>query len=71
MVGQGTIDLIRGGDCGYAVASGNYEALTNVIANVVLTNVDEFKKKGINGRRMYENEFTLDKCIDHLEEIIS
>ena len=45
MVGQGTIDLIRGGDCGYAVASGNYEALTNVIANVVLTNVDEFKKK--------------------------
>ena len=29
------------------------------------------KRKGINGRKMYEEQFTLKKCIDHLEEIIS
>lgn len=70
MVGKGTIDIIEEGDCGFAVASGDYEALADVIINKVLTDLDGFKQKGINGRKMYEKEFTLDRCIDHLEEIL-
>lgn len=70
MVGKGTIDIIEEGDCGFAVASGDYEALADVIINKVLTDLDGFKQKGMNGRKMYEKEFTLDRCIDHLEEIL-
>lgn len=70
MIGQGTIDLLVEGDCGYAVPPSDYTALADVIINRVLTNLEEFKQKGINGRRMYEAEFTLDRCIDHLETII-
>lgn len=70
MVGQGTIDLIEEGDCGYAVAPGDYKALANVIVNKVLIDKVGFKEKGLNGRRMYEEMFMLDHCIDHLETII-
>ena len=70
MIGQGTIDLIEEGDCGYAVAPSDYKALADVIINKVLTDKEGFKRKGLNGRRMYEKDFSLDRCIDHLEEII-
>ena len=70
MIGQGTIDLIEECDCGYAVSSSDYRALADVIINKVLTDLDSFKQKGMNGRKMYEKEFTLDRCIDHLEEIL-
>ena len=71
MIGQGTIDLIEEGDCGYAVPPSDYRALADVIINKVLTDKDGFKQKGINGRKIYEMEFTLDKCIAHIETIIS
>jgi len=71
MIGQGTIDLINEGDCGYAVGPSDYIALADVIRNKVLTDRAGFEKKGLNGRRMYEKEFNLSKCIDHLEAIIT
>ena len=71
MIGQGTIDLIEECDCGYAVPPSDYKSLADVIINKVLPDVDGFKQKGVNGRKMYENEFTLDNCINHLEEIIA
>lgn len=71
MIGQGTVDLINEADCGYAVGPSDYKALADVIRNKVLPDREGFEKKGLNGRRMFEQEFTLEKCIDHLEEIIS
>ena len=71
MIGQGTIDLIEEGDCGYAVPPSDYRALADVIINKVLPNKESFKQKGYNGRKKFEMEFTLDKCIDHLEDIIA
>lgn len=70
MIGQGTVDLVNEGDCGYAVGPSDYEALADVIRNKVLTDRAGFEKKGQNGRKMFEEQFTLDKCINHLEEII-
>lgn len=70
MIGQGTVNLINEGDCGYAVGASDYVALADVIRNKVLTDRDGFEKKGLNGRKMFEEQFTLDRCIDHLEEII-
>ena len=70
MLGQGGIDVIRESDCGYAVASGDYKALANVIRNIVLKDRADFESKGKNGRKYFEKEFTLEGCIDNLEEII-
>lgn len=70
MIGQGTVDLVNEGDCGYAVGPSDYEALADVIRNKVLTDRAGFEKKGQNGRKMFEEQFTLEKCINHLEEII-
>lgn len=70
MLGKGGADLIEEADCGYAVAPGDYKALADMIRNKVLTNLESFELKGANGRKFYEKEFTLNHCIDHIEEII-
>ena len=70
MIGKGGADLINESDCGYAVAPSDYKALADVIRNRVLTHKEEFENKGRNGRAYYEREFNLDKCINHIEEII-
>lgn len=70
MIGQGTVDLVNEADCGYGVAPSDYKALADVIVNKVLPHREEFEAKGKNGRKFYEEHFTLDHCIDHLEEII-
>ena len=71
MIGPGVQHLITESDCGYAVDAGDYKALADVIRNKVLTDKEAFEKKGANGRKCFEEEFTLDHCIDHIEEIIS
>lgn len=70
MIGSGASDIINDADCGYAVPSGNYMALSEVIRTKVLTNKEEMKRKGANGRKYFEKYFTKDKCIDNLCEII-
>lgn len=70
MIGPGVQELIAESDCGYAVPAGDYKALADVIRNRVLTDIEAFEAKGANGRRYFEKEFTLEHCIDHIEEII-
>jgi glycosyltransferase involved in cell wall biosynthesis len=70
MIGKGAADLIRDSNCGYAVPSSNYEALADIIINKILPNREAFINKGKNGRLCYEKEFSLDVCIDHLENIL-
>ena len=70
MIGPGVQELIKEADCGYAVQAGDYRALVDVIKNKVLSDRDAFEIKGSNGRKHFEKEFTLDHCIDHIEEII-
>lgn len=70
MLGKGGADLIEESDCGYAVAPGDYKALADVIRNKVLSHKEEFEKKGVNGRKFYEENFMLVDCIDNIEEIL-
>lgn len=70
MIGPGVQELIKEADCGYAVPAGDYRALTEVIRNRVLTERAAFEQKGLNGREYFEKEFTLEHCINHIEEII-
>jgi len=71
MIGSGVQDLIKESDCGYAVPAGDYQALVNIIRSKVLNDRKAFEAKGANGRKYFEKEFTLDHCINHIEEIIS
>lgn len=70
MIGQGTRELIEEADCGYAVPAGDYKALAQTIRDEVLPNKETFRKKGANGRAYYMKNFTLEKCITDLENII-
>lgn len=70
MIGPGVQQLISEADCGYAVNAGDYEALASVIRNKVLVDREAFERKGVNGRKCFEQEFTLENCIDHIEDII-
>lgn len=71
MIGPGVQGLIKEADCGYAVAPGDFEALANVIRNIVLKDKQEFEIKGRNGRKFFEQHFMLEDCISHIENIIS
>lgn len=70
MIGPGVQALIKEADCGYAVPAGDYQALVEVIKSKILPNKDSFEIKGLNGRRHFEKEFTLEHCIDNIEKII-
>lgn len=70
MIGQGTRELIEEADCGFAVPAGDSKALAQTIWDKVLSDKDTFRKKGANGRMYYEKNFTLNKCITDLENII-
>lgn len=70
MIGCGGADIIEESKCGYAVPAGDSKALISVIKKIVLTDKENFRKMGENGRDYYNKYFRMDKCIDNLEEII-
>lgn len=70
MIGKGAAEIIKTSNCGYSVDSGEYRKLAEIIKNDVLINKKAFENKGANGRFFYERNYTLKKCIDHLEIII-
>ena len=70
MIGCGGADIIEESRCGYAVPAGDSKALISVIKKIVLTDKENFRKMGENGRDYYNKYFRMDKCIDNLEEII-
>ena len=70
MIGLGGRELVEEADCGYAVGGNDYMDLVRVIREKVLTDKDGFAKKGINGRKFWNEYFRMDKCIDNLCVII-
>ena len=70
MIGPGGTDIIEEADCGYAVPAGDAQGLVKIIKEKVLIDKENFKEKGLNGRRYFEQNYQLIDCIDNLEEII-
>lgn len=70
MLGVGGKELIDEADCGYAVEPGHYKELADIIRNKVMTDKEAFAQKGTNGRKYFEEHFTIKICIDNLCEII-
>lgn len=69
MIGSGASEIINTGECGYAVAPGDYEALSKVIRETY-SNEELLDKLGKNSRKKYEEEFTLEVGVDHFIKLI-
>lgn len=69
MLGAGGTQIIEEADCGYATPPGDYKGMANHI-RYLLRHREVLEQKGRNGRAYYERHFRMDKCIDHLEQII-
>ncbi len=70
MIDGGAAELIREADCGLSVNASDYKGLAKLIKEQVLIKKNEFASKGINGRKYFETNFTLDVCISNLINII-
>ncbi len=70
MLGEGGAEIIREAHCGYVVPSGDSAALAKIIRENVLVNRASFEAMGADGRKYYEENYTLDMCIDNLVKII-
>lgn len=70
MIDGSATDLIEEADCGLWVNASDYKALAELIIDKLLQNKDEFAKKGENGRKYFEENFTLDGCTNNLITII-
>ena len=70
MVDGGSVAVVNDCECGLCANAGDYQSLAN---NIVQLSQDKERvdKMGENARRFYEENFTTDLCISHLEQIIS
>lgn len=70
MVDGGSVTIINRSNCGICANAGDYETLAfNII--YAYEHQNELKSLGVNGRNFYEKNFTMQKCLDNLEKIIS
>lgn len=67
--GEGA-NIIKESKCGYVVDSGDYKSLVSTIREKVIPNKEKFSKMGILGNTYYKSNFSKEKCILHLCEII-
>lgn len=63
--------IIKESECGYAVQSGDYTSLANLIKNSILVDQENFKNRGLKGKIYFNHFFRKDKCMEHLIEILN
>lgn len=67
--GEGS-DLIHEANCGFCAPAGDYRKLALNILKLYNTDSQKRLDMGISGFKYYEENFKLENCISHLEEII-
>ena len=70
MSGDGAKDLINDNHCGLIADAGDYRTFANNILHLY-NNPSELVEMGKNARALYEEQYTLKRCLDSLENIIS
>lgn len=70
MIGSGAREVIESADCGFVVNAGDYKGLADIILKTY-NNPQLLDKKGHNARLAFENEFTIEKGVDHFEQLIN
>lgn len=68
--GEGA-ETIAEADCGFTVSASNHKALAKEIESASLLDTEILNEKGLNGKRYFQNRFTLKSCIDNLESILT
>lgn len=67
--GEGA-EIINESKCGFSVNAGDSEGLSKIILEIYEMSIEERINLGNNGFNFYEDNFTLEKCIDNLEFIL-
>jgi glycosyltransferase involved in cell wall biosynthesis len=62
--------IIRDANCGLSVNAGDSEGLANEIIKLYEMSTEERESLGKNGFKYFEENFTMNKCIDNLEFIL-
>lgn len=62
-------ELIREADCGIAVPAGDEKALAEAMTEMT-ERLEDYRKKGKNGRRFYEDHFTMNQFMQGLEALL-
>ena len=70
MIGSGAREVIESSDCGFVVDAGDYKGLADIIRKTY-TNSALLREKGINARKSFEEQFTIEKGADHFEQLIN
>lgn len=70
MIGSGAREVIESSDCGFVVEAGDYKGLSDMIISTY-QNAILLKEKGMNARLAFENEFTIQKGVEHFEQLIN
>lgn len=70
MSGDGAKDLINDNHCGLIADAGEYRTFANNILHLY-NNPSKLVEMGKNARALYEEQYTLKRCLDSLENIIS
>ena len=68
-IGGAAEEIISSAECGVCVPSDDYKALANAISDFVLNSAD-YNKFAENGRKYFEENFTLDKFMLSFERFL-
>ena len=68
-IGGAAKEIINSAECGVCVPSGDYKALAKAIEDFVL-NKSAYNRLAENGRKYFEENFTLDKFMLSLEQLL-
>ena len=71
MIDGGTARLIKEAKCGYVAPAEDVTELVRIIKEEILPHREAFAKMGVNGRKYFLNNFTLDNCIEHFIKILN
>lgn len=69
MVDGGSASIINKSKCGICANAADYKTLADNIV-YAYEHQEDIKNMGVNGRLYYEDNFTMQKCLDNLEKII-
>lgn len=70
MIGKGATDVINQYKCGFVVPAGDYKGLAKTISDNYKSD-GILKEMGLNARKAYVEEFTLEAGIRHFEKLIN
>lgn len=69
-IGGAAEEIIKSANCGVSVPAGDYKSLANEIQKFVL-NSNEYSDYGKNGRKYFQENFTLDKFMESFMKFMS